>query len=122
MESIFEQTINGMNSGLRLEDIIESVHISDEYLKKPYLLPQYDQINFIVRNIWRLHGGWWDGNPANLEPVHSRILAAEFIRLSGGVHVIQARIKELLIEKHSKENLALAAHLVCIFVIIINFI
>lgn len=103
--------MKAMNSGMRLEDIVKIVTLPQEIVTKPYLRPQCDQIDFIVRNIWRLHAGWWDGNPAHLEPVHDRILAEEFIRLSGGISVIQARIKELLLSKQ-KENLALACHLV----------
>ena len=38
---------------------LESVLI--EYRKLPH-------IEFIIRNIWRLYGGWYDGQPANLKP------------------------------------------------------
>jgi len=110
LESIFEQTMNAINAGLRLCDVVEKVSLPAELLNKPYLRPQYDQIEFVVKNIWRLHAGWWDGNPAHLEPVHDRILAKEIITLAGGVDAMQQRIKQLL-SNQTKENLALAAHL-----------
>ena len=37
-------------------------------LERPYLRPVYDEPEFVVRNVYRLYGGWWDGNPANLKP------------------------------------------------------
>ena len=43
---------------------------------KPYLRPIYDDPEFIVRNVWRLYGGWYDGNPANLKPAPDAALAA----------------------------------------------
>jgi hypothetical protein len=44
----------------------------------------YDEPEFIVRNIWRLYGGWWDGNPATLKPAPERALATELAGLAGG--------------------------------------
>jgi hypothetical protein len=35
----------------------------------------YDEPEFIVRNVWRLHGGWWDGNPATVKPAPERALS-----------------------------------------------
>jgi alkyl sulfatase BDS1-like metallo-beta-lactamase superfamily hydrolase len=49
----------------------------------PYLQPSYDEPEFIVRNIWRLYGGWWDGNPAKLKPPKQSDLAKEIANLAG---------------------------------------
>jgi len=38
----------------------------------------------VVRNIWRLYGGWYDGNPAHLKPARDAALAAELAQLAGG--------------------------------------
>ena len=48
--------------------------------RKPYLRPVYDEPEFIVRNLWRLYGGWYDGNPAHLKPAPAAELAAELAR------------------------------------------
>ena len=45
-------------------------------MERPYLQPVYDEPEFIVRTVWRLYGGWWDGNPATLKPAPERALAA----------------------------------------------
>ena len=55
-----------------------------ELCHEPYLHPVYDEPEFIVRNIWRLYGGWYDGNPARLKPAPDARLAQELAALAGG--------------------------------------
>ena len=54
-------------------------------LDKPYLRPVYDHPQFIVRNIWRLYGGWYDGEPDNLLPAPRAEQAREWVALAGGI-------------------------------------
>ena len=61
--------------------------ISDGQLARPYLVPVYDEPEFILHNIWRMYGGWYDGNPAHLKPAPASALALEFSRLAGGLEV-----------------------------------
>ncbi len=68
LESLVEQTLALMNEGARLDDIVHTVKAPDHLLEKPYLRPVYDEPEFVVRNLWRLYGGWYDGNPARLKP------------------------------------------------------
>ena len=53
-------------------------------MERPYLQPVYDEPEFIVRTVWRLYGGWWDGNPATLKPAPERAVALELADLAGG--------------------------------------
>ena len=75
LESLHDQTIAMMNDGARLDDIIHSVHAPAHLLAKPYLRPVYDEPEFVVRNTWRLYGGWYDGNPASLKPAPDAAVA-----------------------------------------------
>jgi alkyl sulfatase BDS1-like metallo-beta-lactamase superfamily hydrolase len=68
LESLTEQTLELMNKGSSLDDILHSASTPASLLAKPYLLPKYDDPEFVVRNIWHLYGGWFDGNPAHLKP------------------------------------------------------
>ena len=77
LETMVEQTIDLMNQGASLNDIIHSVSVRSELLEKPYLGPTYDEPEFVVRNIWRLYGGWYDGNPAQLKPARDALVASE---------------------------------------------
>src|SRR6202044_4030363 len=58
---------------------------------RPYLRPVYDEPEFVVRNVWRLYGGWWDGNPASLKPAPESALAAELAALAGGAAALADR-------------------------------
>src|SRR5262249_31479645 len=51
---------------------------------RPYLSAVYDEPEFIIRNLYRLYGGWWDGNPAHLKPPADADLARTLAELAGG--------------------------------------
>ena len=42
-------------------------------------------------SIWRLYGGWYDGNPAHLHPPRERDLASELADLAGGAAALAQR-------------------------------
>jgi alkyl sulfatase BDS1-like metallo-beta-lactamase superfamily hydrolase len=110
LESLIEQTLALMNEGARLADTLSAVKVPAHLSGRPYLQPFYDEPEFIVRNIWRLYGGWWDGNPANLRPANDRRLAAELAELAGGPTALATRA-EALVNEGSEEALRLAGHL-----------
>ena len=76
-------------------------------MDKPYLQPVYDEPEFVIHNIWRLYGGWYDGNPANLKPAADAVLAAEMATLAGGAKALAARASSLV----GEGDLRLACHL-----------
>src|SRR5271166_1586635 len=96
LESLVSQTLSVMNGGGRLDEAIHTVVVPRQLADRPYLQPVYDEPEFIVRTIWRLYGGWWDGNPATLKPASERALAAEIAALAGGATMLAARAVELV--------------------------
>ena len=83
LESLLDQTLALMNEGARLDDIVHTRAARPQHLlERPYLRPVYDEPEFVVRNIWRLYGGWYDGNPAHLKPAPEAALAARARRRS----------------------------------------
>ena len=95
LETMVSQTLDLMNQGASLNDIIHAVKVSPDLLAKPYLGPTYDEPEFVVRNIWRLYGGWYEGNPAQLKPARDTAVAAELAKLSGGALKLAERAREL---------------------------
>lgn len=108
LETLHDQTLALMNEGARLNDILHSVVVPQDLLQRPYLRPVYDDPLFIVRNVWRLYGGWYDGNPANLKPPQAADLAEAIARLAGGVDALVEHAAALAQEG----RLAVAAHLI----------
>lgn len=111
LEDIVDQTLAMMNEGMRLSDVISSVQPPSHLAERPYLRAVYDEPEFIVHNIWRLYGGWWDGNPATLKPANDRIVAREIAELAGGAVRLADRAEALLTEG-TPESLRLAGHLI----------
>ena len=108
LESLQEQTIDLMNQGATLDTIIHTVRVPERLEDRPFLQPVYDDPQYIVRNIWRLFGGWHDGNPAHLRPAPEAEQAAEIAKLAGGVSSLVDRARELL----QADELRLACHLI----------
>ncbi|MDA8183101.1 MAG: MBL fold metallo-hydrolase [Actinomycetota bacterium] len=109
LESLVSQTLALMNSGARLDEVLHGVVAPAHLMDRPYLRPVYDEPEFVVRNVWRLYGGWWDGNPAHLHPAPEARLAAEIAALAGGPAVLARRAMELL--GGGDTRLRLAGHL-----------
>src|SRR5690606_6779478 len=110
LESLVEQTLHMMNEGATLDTIVHTVKVSDELLQRPYLRPTYDDPEFVVRNIWRKYGGWYDGQPANLKPAPVAMLGVEIAELAGGAPRVAQRAIEL--SDQGPEELRVASHLV----------
>ncbi|MBM3597261.1 MAG: MBL fold metallo-hydrolase [Alphaproteobacteria bacterium] len=107
LESLTRQTLERLNAGLSLNEILHSVAAPANLLAKPYLLPKYDDPEFVVRNIWHLFAGWFDGNPAGLKPAPTAELASELAALAGGADRLAQRAASLAAEG----RIRLAAHL-----------
>jgi len=115
LESLVDQTLAMMNAGARLDEIIHAVVAPPELVARPWLQPVYDEPEFVVRNLWRLYGGWYDGNPATLKPAPEAAVASELAGLAGGAAVLADRALTLSdagdhrLAGHLAEMAALAA-------------
>jgi alkyl sulfatase BDS1-like metallo-beta-lactamase superfamily hydrolase len=88
LEQLVAAVVDAMNSGAVLNDIIHSVKVPADVLEIPYLRPAYDEPEFVIRNIWRLYGGWYDGNPERLKPASDQAIGTEIVDLVGDVQQI----------------------------------
>jgi alkyl sulfatase BDS1-like metallo-beta-lactamase superfamily hydrolase len=90
--------------------VVRRVRPPEHLLARPHLRPVYDEPEFVVRNLWRLYGGWYDGNPATLKPATEADLAGELAALAGGPDRLAARARELAAAGDDR-SLRLAGHL-----------
>jgi alkyl sulfatase BDS1-like metallo-beta-lactamase superfamily hydrolase len=107
LDHLVDETLTLMNAGARLDDIVHTVRAPAHLLERPYLRPVYDEPEFVVRTVWRLYGGWYDGNPARLKPAPDAALATELAALAGGAGTLADRAAALAAEG----ELRLAGHL-----------
>jgi glyoxylase-like metal-dependent hydrolase (beta-lactamase superfamily II) len=108
LEHLVQETLARMNAGAPLEAILAEVRPPARLADRPYLQPVYDEPEFVVCNVWRLYGGWWDGVASHLKPAGEAALAREVAALAGGVDTLVARARALA----AGGDLALASHLV----------
>lgn len=95
LEEIVADTVAAMNAGLTLDEVLAEVKVRPEMMAKPWLSATYDEPEFVVHNIWRLYGGWWDQDPATLKPAPKSSVAREVASLAGGVESLVSRAEEL---------------------------
>jgi alkyl sulfatase BDS1-like metallo-beta-lactamase superfamily hydrolase len=108
LEHLVRETLARMNAGATLETILREVQPPAHLADRPYLQPVYDEPAYVVRNIWRLNGGWWDGVASHLKPAPQAALGREVAALAGGVAVLVARARALA----AAGDLTLAGHLI----------
>jgi alkyl sulfatase BDS1-like metallo-beta-lactamase superfamily hydrolase len=108
LETLVNETVTRMNAGLALEDILAEVKPPAHLSERPYLQAVYDEPDYVIRNIWRLYGGWWDGQPAHLKPAREAEIGLEVAALAGGIDAMVARARVLAAEG----RLELASHLI----------
>jgi len=108
LESLVRQTLALMNTGATLDTVLHMVSAPKALLAKPWLQPKYDDPEFVVRGIWHLYAGWFDGDPAHLKPAPSAELAGEIAALAGGAVALAYRARALAEAGKTR----LAAHLI----------
>jgi len=108
LEQLVDETLALMNAGAPLDAILHTVKVPAEKLERPYLRPLYDEPEFVVRNVWRMYGGWYDGNPARLKPARDAALAVEIATLAGGAIALAKRAQSVA----GTGDLRLACHLI----------
>ena len=111
LDSLEGQTLVLMNQGKSLDTALHEVEVPAHLKELPYLRPVYDHPQFIVRNIWRRYGGWYDGEPDHLLPAPRAQQATEWVTLAGGVQNVLARAAELA-DLATEDSLRLACHLI----------
>ncbi|MCZ0737885.1 alkyl sulfatase dimerization domain-containing protein [Phreatobacter sp. AB_2022a] len=95
LEHLVAGTLALINRGATLDEILQSVKVPARYLAKPYLIPKYDDPEFLVRAVYHFYAGWFDGDPAHLKPAPAGDLAAELAALAGGPHKLADRAAAL---------------------------
>jgi len=108
LQSLVAQTLERLNAGETVYQILAEVRPPAALAEKPYLRPVYDEPEFIVRNLWRCYGGWYSGIPSELKPAPRAALAREMLALAGGMEKLLERTRALLAAGDAR----LAAHFV----------
>jgi glyoxylase-like metal-dependent hydrolase (beta-lactamase superfamily II) len=94
LDIIVKRTLAAMEKGSPPHvDIVTGIELPKS--DSSWLQPVYDDTEFIVRNVIRFYGGWWDGRPSDLKPSPRAKLAEEIAALSGGAKKLAERAELL---------------------------
>jgi glyoxylase-like metal-dependent hydrolase (beta-lactamase superfamily II) len=107
LRGIIDQVLARLNAGEAPDDIFHAVNSYPELASRPYLRELYDHPKFIVRNLIRRWGGWWNGHAADLFPATAQRQSIEIATLAGGVGPLVARGRDLL----TTGDLEMASHI-----------
>lgn len=108
LRSLITQVCDRMNEGQSYDEILHSVSPDPELSQLPYLRSVYNHPQFIVRDLLRYWGGWWDGIGSHLLPAPIADQAREIMHLAGGVIPLIQRARQLA----QDGQLELACHLI----------
>lgn len=105
LEYIFNNTIKGLNAGLRKDQIFQSIELPEHLKNHPSLKEQYVTAKDISKMIIKQYTGWWDDIPSHWTPATIEAQANQIVALGGGIDKLIKHTREL-----ANSDLALAAH------------
>jgi glyoxylase-like metal-dependent hydrolase (beta-lactamase superfamily II) len=91
LDQLVADVVAMMNADATLDEIVHTVRVPADVLAKPFMRPLYDEPEFVVHNVWRQFGGWWDGAASRLKPAPDAELATALAELAGGPAALMAR-------------------------------
>ena len=84
IQFVHDQTVRGMNQGLGPDELAHRVRLPEHLARSPYLPELYGTVAWSVRSIFQGYLGWFDGDPARLDPHPPEDVSARMIALAGG--------------------------------------
>ena len=106
LQSIVDQTIDGLNAGLRKDEIFAAVELPENLAGHPLLNIQDVSAQDISKMVLKQYTGWWNDVPSDWSPATLPEQGREIVELAGGMAALTERAREL-----SVSNLPLASHL-----------
>jgi glyoxylase-like metal-dependent hydrolase (beta-lactamase superfamily II)/ubiquinone/menaquinone biosynthesis C-methylase UbiE len=93
---VHEETVKGLNEGLRLEEIRERVKLPDDLAGLSYLQESYGKVAWAVNGVFRQHTGWYSFNPSELNPGPRELLQRTLVEAAGGPQPLVQRARQAL--------------------------
>jgi alkyl sulfatase BDS1-like metallo-beta-lactamase superfamily hydrolase len=87
---LHDQTVRLMNAGYTDREIAERVRLPEPLASRWFNRGYYGTMMHNSRAIYQRYMGWYDGNPANLNPLPPEEEATRFVRAMGGAERVLA--------------------------------
>lgn len=89
-----DQTLRLMNHGLTASEISEMLRLPANHENAWHARGYYGHIRHNVKAIYQKYLGWYDCNPANLDPLPPVETGKKFVAYAGGADALLARARE----------------------------
>lgn len=90
---IHDQVVRMMNKGMLPGDIAENLKLPESIDKQWHARGYYGTVKHNARGIYQRYMGWYDANPANLDPLPPRENGAQIIAYMGGIDKVVERAR-----------------------------
>lgn len=91
---IHDQTLRLANEGYTMNEIAEKMNLPDELLQEWYNRGYYGSLSHNTKAVYQKYIGWFDGNPANLNPYPPTEASKRYVEFMGGANAVLAKAKK----------------------------
>ena len=84
---IHDSVVRGINAGQSPDQLVRETRLPPHLKHHPYLVEKYGTIAGAVRGIYDGYVGWFDGEPANIDPLLPNEIASRFIPQLGEAEI-----------------------------------
>jgi alkyl sulfatase BDS1-like metallo-beta-lactamase superfamily hydrolase len=85
---IHDQTVRMINLGLTANEIAEEIRLPDALGQYFYNRGYYGTLSHNAKAVYQFYMGWYDANPANLNPLPDEQSAGDYVKLMGGADTV----------------------------------
>jgi len=91
---LHDQTVRLMNHGYKATEIGERLTLPKSQSSTWHVRPYYGTFSHNARSVYQRYLGWYDGNPASLDPLPPVERARKYVEYMGGAAAALARARE----------------------------
>jgi alkyl sulfatase BDS1-like metallo-beta-lactamase superfamily hydrolase len=90
---IHDQTVRLMNKGYRPAEIAEELDLPPSLASDWRMRGYYGTVSHNSKAVFQRYLSWYDGHPANLNPLPPKASAIKYVDYMGGAHAVMARAR-----------------------------
>ncbi|MBY6186500.1 MBL fold metallo-hydrolase [Marinobacter hydrocarbonoclasticus] len=109
---VHDQTVRWFNQGLNAEEVAERITLPDSLAQNWANRGYHGSLKHNAKAVYQFYLGWYDGNPANLDPLPAEAKAERYVALMGGAEGVMAAAKDALAQGEYRWAAELLNHLV----------
>jgi alkyl sulfatase BDS1-like metallo-beta-lactamase superfamily hydrolase len=91
---IHDQTVRLLNRGYTPDECARMVTLPESLAGEWFSRDFYGTVSFNVRAVYQRYLGWFDANPAHLDPLPPEEAARKYVQYMGGAAAVLARARE----------------------------